>query len=138
MGCVCGRTRALWGLEVSMNAKDFPLVIQESVHATIERQENDKNVFSFGEEVPTHSDPFVGVVGQVSLWVDADFDEQNALGQDALVTIWVSSPQDNRDLADDLMPIRLKLDEAKRLQTQLDFVVGKKSRYLDLENGGGE
>ena len=121
-----------------MNAKDFPLVIQESVHATIERQENDKNVFSFGEEVPTHSDPFVGVVGQVSLWVDADFDEQNALGQDALVTIWVSSPQDNRDLADDLMPIRLKLDEAKRLQTQLDFVVSKKSRYLDIEQGGLE
>jgi hypothetical protein len=121
-----------------MNAKDFPLVIQEAVHATIERQENDKNVFSFGEEVPTHSDPFVGVVGQVSLWVDADFDEQNALGQDALVTIWVSSPQNNRDLADDLMPIRLKLDEAKRLQTQLDFVVGKKSRYLDLQDGGAE
>jgi hypothetical protein len=54
------------------------------------------------------------------------------------VTIWVSSPQDNRDLADDLMPIRLKLDEAKRLQTQLDFVVGKKSRYLDIQQGGLE
>jgi hypothetical protein len=127
-----------------MNAKDFPLVIQESVHATIERQGSEvnagfpDNVFSFGSEVPTHSDPFAGVVGQISLWVDADFDEQHELGQDAVVTIWVSSPQDNRDLADDLMPIRLKLDEAKRLQTQLDFVVGKKSRYLDLQNGGAE
>jgi hypothetical protein len=120
-----------------MNAKDFPLVIQEAIHATIERQPDDKNVFGFGEEVPRHSDPFVGVVGQISLWVDADFDEQNEMGQDALVTIWVSSPQD-RDLADDLMPIRLKLDEAKRLQTQLDFVVGKKSRYLDIEQGGVE
>ena len=120
-----------------MNAKDFPLVIQEAVHATIERQPDDKNVFGLGDEVPRHSDPFVGVVGQISLWVDADFDEQNQMGQDALVTIWVSSPQD-RDLADDLMPIRLKLDEAKRLQTQLDFVVGKKSRYLDIEQGGAE
>ena len=117
-----------------MNAKDFPLVIQEAVVATIERTESDKNVFLFGEEVPTHSDPFVGTIGQISLWVDADFDEQHELGQDSLITIWVSSPQ-GRDLADDLMPIRLKLDEAKKLQTQLDFVVGKKSRYLDLEGG---
>jgi hypothetical protein len=36
------------------------------------------------------------------------------------------------------MPIRLKLDEAKRLLTQLEFVVGKKSRYLDIEQGGVE
>jgi len=120
-----------------MNAKDFPLVIQETIHATIESQPDGKNVFAYGEEIPRHSDPFVGVVGQISLWVDADFDEQNELGQDSLVTIWVSSPE-GRDLADDLMPIRLTLDEAKKLQTQLDFVVGKKSRYLDLENGGGE
>ena len=120
-----------------MNAKDFPLVIQEAIHATIESQPDDKNVFGLGVEVPRHSDPFVGVVGQISLWVDADFDEQHEMGQDSLVTIWVSSPQD-RDLADDLMPIRLKLDEAKRLQTQLDFVVGKKSRYLDIEQGGAE
>jgi hypothetical protein len=120
-----------------MNAKDFPLVIQEAVVATIERTESDKNVFLFGEEVPTHSDPFVGTIGQISLWVDADFDEQHELGQDSLITIWVSSPQ-GRDLADDLMPIRLKLDEAKRLLTQLEFVVGKKSRYLDIEQGGVE
>jgi hypothetical protein len=120
-----------------MNAKDFPLVIQDAVHATIERQENDKNVFDYGQEVPVYSDPFVGIVGQISLWVDADFDEQSELGQDALVTIWVSSPE-GRDLADDLMPIRLKLDEAKRLLTQLEFVVGKKSRYLDIEQGGVE
>jgi hypothetical protein len=121
-----------------MNAKDFPPVIQESVVATIESDDYGKNVFSFGEEVPVHSDSFVGTIGQISLWVDADFDEQHELGQDALITIWVSSPQDHRDLADDLMPIRMTLDEARRLQTQLDFVVGKKSRYLDLENGGGE
>lgn len=120
-----------------MNAKDFPPVIQETIVATIESDDYGKNVFSFSEEVPIHSDSFVGTIGQISLWVDADFDEQHELGKDAFVTIWVSSPQD-RDLADDLMPIRMTLDEAKRLQTQLDFVVGKKSRYLDLENGGGE